>query len=135
MSNLFISINSSGGRREVHSRGGGCYKSGGTCGIATTRPSVIGSFLTSLTYCKSKAKLSRYRHVDAKVILELGTRWGEWSASGPGRALPPGKDPRYPFDRLSGPQSRSGQRPEEKSFVSVVDRIAVVQSVVTHYID
>jgi hypothetical protein len=36
---------------------------------------------------------------------------GEWSASRPGRALPPGKDPRYPLDRrLGGPQSRSGRR-------------------------
>jgi len=30
---------------------------------------------------------------------------GERSASRPGRALPPGKDPRYPWDRrLGGPQ-------------------------------
>jgi hypothetical protein len=36
---------------------------------------------------------------------------GEWSASRPGRALPPGKDPRYPlYRRLGGPQSRSGHR-------------------------
>jgi hypothetical protein len=36
---------------------------------------------------------------------------GEWSASRPGRALPRGKDPRYPLDRrLGGPQSRSGHR-------------------------
>jgi hypothetical protein len=36
---------------------------------------------------------------------------GKWSASRPGRALPPGKDPRYPlYRRLCGPQSRSGHR-------------------------
>jgi hypothetical protein len=36
---------------------------------------------------------------------------GEWSASRPGRALPWGKDPRYPlYRRLGGPQSRSGHR-------------------------
>jgi hypothetical protein len=36
---------------------------------------------------------------------------GEWSESCPGRALPPGKDPRCPLDRrLGGPQSRSGHR-------------------------
>jgi hypothetical protein len=36
---------------------------------------------------------------------------GEWSASRPGRALPRGKDPRYPlYRRLGGPQSRSGHR-------------------------
>jgi hypothetical protein len=35
----------------------------------------------------------------------------EWSASFPGRALPRGKDPRYPlYRRLDGPQSRSGHR-------------------------
>jgi hypothetical protein len=36
---------------------------------------------------------------------------GEWSASRPCRALPWGKDPRYPLNRrLGGPQSRSGRR-------------------------
>jgi hypothetical protein len=30
------------------------------------------------------------------LILNLGTRWGEWSASRPGRALLPGKGPRCP---------------------------------------
>jgi hypothetical protein len=36
---------------------------------------------------------------------------GEWSASRPGRALPPVKDPGYPlYRRLDGPQSRSGHR-------------------------
>jgi hypothetical protein len=35
----------------------------------------------------------------------------EWSASRPGRALSPGKDPRYPlYRRLGTPQSRSGHR-------------------------
>jgi hypothetical protein len=32
-------------------------------------------------------------------ILDLGTRWGEWSASRLGRGLPPGKDPQYLLDR------------------------------------
>jgi hypothetical protein len=36
---------------------------------------------------------------------------GEWSASRPGRSLPPVKGPRYPlYRRLGGPQSRSGHR-------------------------
>jgi hypothetical protein len=36
---------------------------------------------------------------------------GEWSASRSGRALPPGKGPRYPLDRrLGGNQSRSRRR-------------------------
>jgi hypothetical protein len=34
-----------------------------------------------------------------------------WSTSRSGRALPPGRDPRYPlYRRLGGPQSRSGHR-------------------------
>jgi hypothetical protein len=42
---------------------------------------------------------------------------GKWSASHTGHALPRGKDPHYPlYRRLGGPQSRSGQRLEEKSF-------------------
>jgi hypothetical protein len=40
------------------------------------------------------------------LILDLGTRCDEWSASCPDRALPPGKDPRHPLDRRQGgPQS------------------------------
>jgi hypothetical protein len=40
------------------------------------------------------------------LILDLGSRWGEWSAS---PTLPRGKDPRYPlYWRLGGPQSQSG---------------------------
>jgi hypothetical protein len=33
------------------------------------------------------------RGVQLLLIHDLGTRWGEWSASRPGRALPPGKGP------------------------------------------
>jgi hypothetical protein len=43
------------------------------------------------------------------LILDFGTGWGEWSASRPGRALAPGRDPLYPLDRrLRGPQGQSG---------------------------
>jgi hypothetical protein len=31
--------------------------------------------------------------VQILLIHDLDTRWGEWSASHPGRALPPGKGP------------------------------------------
>jgi hypothetical protein len=45
------------------------------------------------------------------LILDLGTRWGVWSASRPGRALPPGNASRYSlYRRLVGPQSWSGRR-------------------------
>jgi hypothetical protein len=36
------------------------------------------------------------------LILNLGTRWGEWSASRPGRALPPGKGPPVPIVQKAG---------------------------------
>jgi hypothetical protein len=42
----------------------------------------------------------------------------EWSASRPGRALPPGKGPRYILHRrLGGPQSRSGHRGYRKNLL------------------
>jgi hypothetical protein len=64
---------------------------------------------------------------------------GEWSASRPGRSLPPGKGPLVLIGQgLGGPQSRSGHRLEEKSFRlsqgSNLDR-PVVRSVVRHYTD
>jgi hypothetical protein len=55
--------------------------------------------------------------VQLLLILDLGTRWGAWSASRPGRALAPRKEHPVPlFRRLGGPQSRSGHRLEKKSF-------------------
>jgi hypothetical protein len=64
---------------------------------------------------------------------------GEWSVSRPGRALPRGKDPRYPLYRTEGgPQSRSGHRGYRKILCpcrgSNPDR-TVIQSVVRHYTD
>jgi hypothetical protein len=61
---------------------------------------------------------------------------GEWSASRPGRTLPPGKDPRVPTVQEAG--GLQTQRLQEKSFRlcrgSNLDR-PVVQPVVIHYID
>jgi hypothetical protein len=62
----------------------------------------------------------------------------ELSAPRPGRALPPGKGPRYLLDRrLGGPQSRSGHRGYRKNpFAFVRDRtpirgpVPVVQALV-----
>ena len=42
----------------------------------------------------------------APLILNLGTRWGEWSASRSVR-FTLRKEPRYPLNRLGGSQSRS----------------------------
>jgi hypothetical protein len=46
------------------------------------------------------------------LILDLGTRWGEWSASRPGSALAPGKGRLVTplHRRLDGPQNWSGHR-------------------------
>jgi hypothetical protein len=69
------------------------------------------------------------------LILNLGTRWGEWSASRPGRALPP--VPIVPIVQEAGwaPEPVWTQRLEEKSSASVGDRTLTVQFVVRHYTD
>jgi hypothetical protein len=60
---------------------------------------------------------------------------GEWSASRPNRALPPGKEPPVPI----GQEARWASEPvwtqklEEKSSAPVGDRTPVVQPVVSHY--
>jgi hypothetical protein len=48
------------------------------------------------------------------ALLNLGTGWGEWPASRPGRALPPGKEPPVPIGWA--PEPVLTQRLEEKSF-------------------
>jgi len=84
-----------------------------------------GAFINSTTttcleeLSKSKRKAVPLRHAGAKgekryssySFLTSALDGGEWSASRPGRALTPGKDPQYPLDRrLGGPQSQSGHR-------------------------
>jgi hypothetical protein len=60
---------------------------------------------------------------------------GEWWASRPGRALPPGKEPLVPIGQEAGwaPEPVWMQRLEEKFSTSVGDRTPVVQSAVRHY--
>jgi hypothetical protein len=62
---------------------------------------------------------------------------GEWSASRPGRALLPGKEPPVPTVQEAGwaPEPVWTQRLEEKFSASVGDRTPAVQSVVRHRID
>jgi hypothetical protein len=67
------------------------------------------------------------------LILNLG---GEWSASSPGRALPPpGERTPVPIVQETGwaPEPVWTQRLEEKSSASVGDRTPVIQSVARHY--
>jgi hypothetical protein len=60
---------------------------------------------------------------------------GEWSASLPGRALPPGKGPPVPIGQEAGwaPEPVWTQGIEEKSFAPAGDRTPIVQPVVRHY--
>jgi hypothetical protein len=62
---------------------------------------------------------------------------GEWSASRPGRALPPGKGPPVSIVQEAGwaPEPVSTQGLEEKSSAPVGDRTPIVQPVVRHYTD
>jgi hypothetical protein len=55
---------------------------------------------------------------------------GEWSASRPGRALPPGKVPLVSIVQEAGwaPEPVSTQRLEEKSFASAEDRTSIARS-------
>jgi hypothetical protein len=72
------------------------------------------------------------------LILDLDTRWDKWSASRPGRALPPGKGPPVPIVQEAGwaPELVWTQRLQEKILYlcqgSNPDR-PVVQPVVRHY--
>jgi hypothetical protein len=55
---------------------------------------------------------------------------GEWSASRPGRALPPGKEPLAPVGQEAGSTSEPvwTQRLEEKSLASAGDRTSIARS-------
>jgi hypothetical protein len=86
-----------------------------------------------------KVKLSRYmpwRHMGERrystfSYLASALDWGEWSASRPGCALPPGeRTPPVPIGQDAGwaPEPVWTQRLEEKSSASVGDRTPVVQS-------
>jgi hypothetical protein len=70
-------------------------------------------------------------------FLTSALEGGEWSASRPGRALPPGTEPPVPTVQEAGwaPEPVRTQRVEEKSSASVGDRTPADQSVVRHYTD
>jgi hypothetical protein len=72
------------------------------------------------------------RRYSSDSFLALALDGGEWSASRPGRALPP-----VPIVQAAGwaPEPVWTQRLEEKSSASVGDRTPIVQSVVRHYTD
>jgi hypothetical protein len=67
-------------------------------------------------------------------FLTSALDWGEWSASLPGRAFPPGKGPPVPIVQTGRAlEPVWTQRLEEKSSDTAGDRTPVVQSVVRHY--
>jgi hypothetical protein len=75
------------------------------------------------------------RRYSSYSFLTSALDGGEWSASRPGRAIPPGKGPPIPIVQEAGWALEPvwTQRQEEKSSASVRDRTSVVQSVVRHY--
>jgi hypothetical protein len=73
------------------------------------------------------------RRYSSYSFLTSALEGGEWSASRPGRALPPGKEPPVPIVQEAGWAPE--QRVEEKSSASVGDRTPAVQSIVRHYTD
>jgi hypothetical protein len=66
----------------------------------------------------------------APTHYDLGTRWGEWSASRPGGALPAGKGPPVRIVQESGWALEPvwTYRIEEKSFAPVEDRTPIARS-------
>jgi hypothetical protein len=77
------------------------------------------------------------RRYSSYCFLTSALEGGEWSASRPGRALPPGTEPMVPIVQVAGwaPEPVWTQRLEEKFSASVRDRSPTVQSVVTHCTD
>jgi hypothetical protein len=113
-----------------------CFLHSGT-GTATDNSSVCR---LAQTYDK-QAKLSRYRRAGDKrertysfcAFLTSALDGSKWSASRPGRALPPGKGPPVPTGKEAGwaPELVRTHRLEEKSSESPGDRTLVARSVVT----
>jgi hypothetical protein len=71
-------------------------------------------------------------------ILDLGTRWGEWSASRPVRAIPPGKGTppgTHWIGGWVGPRANLDICYRKNNFASAGDETSIVQSVVRRYTD
>jgi hypothetical protein len=91
--------------------------------------------------CKSKAvPLHTMEALGGRgdIAPTLGTRWGDWSASRPGRALTPGE--RTPVTHWTGETGWVSeqvwtQRLEEKSFAPAGDPTPIARSVVRHCTD
>jgi hypothetical protein len=77
------------------------------------------------------------RRYSSYSFLTSALGGGEWSASRPGRPLPPDKEPPVPIVQEAGwaPEPVWTQRLEEKSSAPVGDRTPAVQSVIRHCTD
>jgi hypothetical protein len=77
------------------------------------------------------------RRYSSYSFLTSALEGGEWSASRPSCALPPGKEPPVPTVQEAGwaPEPVWTQRLGEKSSASVGDRTPAVRSVVRHCTD
>jgi hypothetical protein len=75
------------------------------------------------------------RRYSSYSFLTSALEGGEWSASRPGRALPPGKEPPVPSVQEAGwaPEPVWAQGLEEKASAPAGDRTPAVQFVVSHY--
>jgi hypothetical protein len=93
-----------------------------------------------------RVKLSRYmpwrrmgreRRYSSYSFLTSALDGGDWSASRPGRDLPPGKGPPVPTGEETGwaPEPVWTQGLEKKSSASAGDRTPIVHPVVRHYTD
>jgi hypothetical protein len=78
------------------------------------------------TYCLKILRVS----LRSNLILDVGTRWGEWSESRPGRAVYPGKGPTAHIAQEAGwtPEAVWTQRLEEKSSASATDPNPIARS-------
>jgi hypothetical protein len=77
------------------------------------------------------------RRYSSYSFLTSALEGGEWSASRPGRSLPPGKEPPVPIVQEAGwaPEPVWRQRSEEKYSASVGDLTPAAESVVRNYTD
>jgi hypothetical protein len=84
-----------------------------------------------------EAHLGDRRYSSYSFLTSALEGGGEWSASRPGRALPPGREPPVPTVQEArwAPEPVWTQRLEEKFSASVGDRTPAVQSVVRHCTD
>jgi hypothetical protein len=125
--------------------GSHCYNNyPGSCGLSTLYENVTEIHGRVITWCPALTKeLEELQNIRGRHWGAWGEReyssysfstsaldGGEWSVSRPGRALDPGKGPRYPmYSRLGGPQRWSGHRVQSKNtFASAEDRTSIARS-------